>query len=95
MQVFRPAGEEWRLEASDGLAVLASHRALVMAALGDVKYDKIVHVRQVRMLALAYSLACAVEDADSGMCASVCLSAGPVIIMASTSRHAMCCERSV
>ena len=46
--MFRQAGEEWRLEASDGLAVLAAHRPLIMAALADVKYDKIVHVRQVR-----------------------------------------------
>ncbi len=47
--MFRPAGDEgWALEASDGLAVLAAHRPLIMAALADAKYDKIVHVRQVR-----------------------------------------------
>ena len=47
-QVFRQQGDAWRLEASDGLAVLASHKPLIVAALADARYDKIVHVRQVR-----------------------------------------------
>ena len=42
------ADGEWRLEPTEGVAVLSSHRALVAAALADVKYDKIAVVREVR-----------------------------------------------
>ena len=42
------ADGEWRLEPTEGVAVLSSHKALVAAALADVKYDKIAVVREVR-----------------------------------------------
>ena len=42
------ADGEWRLEPTEGVAVLSSHRALVAAALAHVKYDKIAVVREVR-----------------------------------------------
>ena len=48
-QVHRQTADgEWRLEPTEGVAVVASHKALVAAALADVKYDKIAVVREVR-----------------------------------------------
>ena len=46
------AGGEWRLEPTQGVAVVASHKALVAAALADVKYDKIAVVREAAAKAL-------------------------------------------
>lgn len=47
-QVHRQTAEgEWRLEPTEGVAVVSSHKALVAAALEDVKYDKIAVVREV------------------------------------------------
>ncbi|KAK9906850.1 hypothetical protein WJX75_009136 [Coccomyxa subellipsoidea] len=46
-QVFRKTEDAWQLERSDSLAILAAEKSAILAALTDVKYDKIVHVRQV------------------------------------------------
>ncbi|CAL8462244.1 g1775 [Coccomyxa elongata] len=52
-QVFRKTEDAWQLERSDGLAVLTAEKSAISAALTDVKYDKIVHVRQAAQKALA------------------------------------------
>ncbi|KAK9821617.1 hypothetical protein WJX81_008503 [Elliptochloris bilobata] len=47
IQVHRQtANGEWQLEPTEGVAVVSSHKALVAAALADVKYDKIALVRE-------------------------------------------------
>ncbi|BDA46105.1 hypothetical protein COCOBI_08-1970 [Coccomyxa sp. Obi] len=52
-QVFRKTEDAWQLERSDGLAVLTAEKSAISAALTDVRYDKIVHVRQAAQKALA------------------------------------------
>ena len=68
-QVHRQtAGGAWRLEASEGVGVLSAHKALVAAALADVKYDKIVHVREVQRRAQAVKLSHRIEHAEVPAC---------------------------
>lgn len=68
-QVHRQTAEgAWRLEASEGVGVLSAHKAFVAAALADVKYDKIVHVREVQRWAQAVKLSHRIDHAEVPAC---------------------------
>jgi hypothetical protein len=56
LQVYKQKGADWKLQASEGLAVLMAEKGSLMAALFDAKYDKIIHVRQVSQLVCSDSL---------------------------------------
>jgi hypothetical protein len=54
VQVHKPTETgEWRLEPSSGVQALATHKRELTGALMEAKYDKIVHVRQAAIKALA------------------------------------------